>query len=193
MRRQAGVLSPPRPGWAADDQAVLEGIAFTDLVPRPTPSGEDVQTWEIVAGAKRLRCDMLKHRPRLIIAVFKPPVVALLGPEHGAPGLQMQRSTGPRSSNSLTSAPRRASPNRTFTTSHESGETWWSRPLNLILTADPRSPSTQGMSWPFGKTGVLPRSGVVQPWWPSGIRPQACSSVCGWVWAPGRVVVCLPG
>lgn len=47
-----------------------------------------MQTWEIVAGAKRLRCDMLKHRPRLIIAVFKPPVVALLGPEHGAPGLQ---------------------------------------------------------------------------------------------------------
>lgn len=84
--REVGVLATD-PAYEFDDDAALaQGIAFTDLVPRPTRKANEVRAAERAEGVERLREEIRQHRPRMILAVFKPPVVALLDKAHGKPG-----------------------------------------------------------------------------------------------------------
>lgn len=90
----AGVVSAPSVGVAMDDHAAAQGIAFTDVVPRPTPNALALQREELSLGAVRLRQEIEVQRPGLVICVFKPPVRALLGKSAGGPGLQEERFAG---------------------------------------------------------------------------------------------------
>lgn len=92
--RTIGVLPMPASDAQADDLAVARGIGFTDLVPRPTKSEKDLHREEILQGAERLQADITAHQPRLILAVFQPPVHALLGRKYGQPGEQPARFAG---------------------------------------------------------------------------------------------------
>lgn len=91
-----GVLPRPAPGQDLDDAAAAAGIGFTDLVRRPTRSAKDLSGQELREGAERLRQEIRDRRPGLILAVFAPPVKALLGAGSGAPGLQGARFEGVR-------------------------------------------------------------------------------------------------
>lgn len=88
--RRAGVLASDSGEEFDDDAAVAQGIGFTDLVPRPTARASQIPAGERAAGVEALRAELSHRRPGLILAVFKPPVVALLGPGHGAPGRQRE-------------------------------------------------------------------------------------------------------
>lgn len=93
MRRllEIGVLPEPRPCQALDTTAQAHGIGFTELVRRPTTSARDLTAGELEIGVARLREELAKRRPSLILAVFAPPVRALLGyPRRGRVRLGLQ-------------------------------------------------------------------------------------------------------
>lgn len=92
--RRAGVLAWDSDEEFEDDAAVSQGIGFTDLVPRPTARASQIPAGERAAGVEVLRAELSDRRPGLILAVFKPPVVALFGRGHGASGLQTARFEG---------------------------------------------------------------------------------------------------
>ena len=83
-----GVLPRPAPGQHLDDAAAAAGIGFTDLVRRPTRSAKDLSAQELREGADRLRQEIRDRHPGLILAVFAPPVKALLGAGYGDASLQ---------------------------------------------------------------------------------------------------------
>ena len=91
-----GVLPRPAPGQHLDDAAAAAGIGFTDLVRRPTRSAKDLSAQELRDGAETLRRQIRDRHPGLILAVFAPPVKALLGAGYGAPGLQDATFAGVR-------------------------------------------------------------------------------------------------
>lgn len=91
---EVGVFPPPRADIWADDQAVAQGIGFTDLVRRPTVTAKDLSAAERQAGVVHLRAEIQERRPQLILAVFAPPVRALLGRGFGRPGRQVDTFEG---------------------------------------------------------------------------------------------------
>lgn len=92
--RRAGVLASHSDKEFDDAAAVAQGIGFTDLVPRPTTRASQIPAGERTAAVEVLGAELPPRRPGLILAVFKPPVVALLGPGHGAPGRQREDFDG---------------------------------------------------------------------------------------------------
>jgi len=84
--RSAG-LRPEGRGGFADDEAVGAGIGFTELVKRPTSRSEELSRAVLESGHAVLRLKLADLGVPLIVCVFKPAVVALLG-EAGAPGFQ---------------------------------------------------------------------------------------------------------
>ena len=60
--------------------AALEaGVGFADLVRRPTPSAADLADSEIENGRAQFETRMAAHEVPLVIAIYAPPVKALLG------------------------------------------------------------------------------------------------------------------
>ena len=76
--RTAGLLPAVRGGFA-DDEAVAVGIGFTDVVKRPTGRSSELSRAEVEAGRTELRAKLEAHKVGLVVCVFKPAVVALLG------------------------------------------------------------------------------------------------------------------
>ena len=76
--RTAGLLPADRGGFA-DDEAVATGIGFTDVVKRPTSRSSELSRAELEAGRAELRAKLEAHQVGLVVCVFKPAVVALLG------------------------------------------------------------------------------------------------------------------
>ncbi|NTW39860.1 MAG: hypothetical protein HGA44_08205 [Cellulomonadaceae bacterium] len=84
--RAAGLL-PPEAGGFVDDEAVAASVGFTDVVKRPTRRSSELSTAELTEGCARLRAELELRRVPLIVCVFKPAVVALLG-RADPPGFQ---------------------------------------------------------------------------------------------------------
>ena len=84
--REAGLLPPPGGGFV-DDEAVAVGVGFTDVVKRPTARATDLSRAELATGRKVLREALAERGVPLVVCVFKPAAVALLG-SVDAPGLQ---------------------------------------------------------------------------------------------------------
>lgn len=85
--RDAGVL-PAEPSVADDDLACQMGLAFTDLVKRPTPGASDLTRQEMDYGQAQLEKKLELTNVPLVIFVFKKPATQLLGrfPGHGLIG-----------------------------------------------------------------------------------------------------------
>ena len=71
------------------------GIGFTDLVKRPTRRSVELTAAEIAEGRARLRADLEARPVPLVVCVFKPAVVALLG-HADPPGFQDEAFAGSR-------------------------------------------------------------------------------------------------
>jgi TDG/mug DNA glycosylase family protein len=90
--RSAGLLPTDRGGFA-EDEALAAGIGFTDVVKRPTSRSSELTRAELEAGRTELRAKLETHHVGLVVCVFKPAVVALLGRAE-PPGFQT-RTLGP--------------------------------------------------------------------------------------------------
>jgi TDG/mug DNA glycosylase family protein len=82
---EAGVL-PPTPSRYFEEGALEAGIGLTDIVKRPTSGENGVTSAEIAHGTPALAAKLEQRGTRLIICVFRHPVLALLGVE-ADPGL----------------------------------------------------------------------------------------------------------
>jgi TDG/mug DNA glycosylase family protein len=72
------------------ERAALEaGVGLADLVRRPTPSAADLPASEIEYGRARFETKMAAHEVPLVIAIYAPPVEALLGMK-AQPGYQTE-------------------------------------------------------------------------------------------------------
>lgn len=70
------------------ERAALEaGVGFADLVRRPTPRAADLSDNEIQHGRKLFETKMAAREVPLVIAIYAPPVEALLG-KKAQPGYQ---------------------------------------------------------------------------------------------------------
>ncbi len=103
----------PEPLRAEDDRRVLEwDIGLTNLVDRPTRSGDDLTLAEMRAGAESLRAKLLAHRPRVVCFNGKMIYQAFSGRRDVAMGRQPERLDGmavfvmPSTSARTTSSPR---------------------------------------------------------------------------------------
>jgi TDG/mug DNA glycosylase family protein len=88
--RAVGLL-PPAGGGYDDDEAFAAGIAFTDVVKRPTPRATEVRPAELVRGRALLEAELSSRRVPLIVCIFAPAVAAVLD-EVGEPGFQRERT-----------------------------------------------------------------------------------------------------
>jgi TDG/mug DNA glycosylase family protein len=93
LRRIADAL-----GWDVPDNGYFEeaglaqGVGFTDMVKRPTPREVGVSAAELAHGRDLLAIKLASRHVRLVIAVYRQPVLALLGAE-GKPGVQPTRTS----------------------------------------------------------------------------------------------------
>ena len=93
LRRIADAL-----GWDVPDDGYFEevgtahGVGFTDIVKRPTSREVGVSAAELAHGRTVLATKLASRHVRLVIAVYRHPVAALLGAE-GKPGLQPTRTS----------------------------------------------------------------------------------------------------
>lgn len=72
------------------ERAALEaGVGFADLVRRPTPSATDLRDSEIEYGRALFEGKMATHQVPLVIAIYAPPVEALLRTQ-AQPGYQSE-------------------------------------------------------------------------------------------------------
>jgi TDG/mug DNA glycosylase family protein len=81
-------------GWE-DDVAFANGIGFTDIVKRPTPSEADVRADEYDYGRPLLAAKLEDVRPGLVIFSFKKAAERFFGPFSGngfVPGLRIGRA-----------------------------------------------------------------------------------------------------
>jgi TDG/mug DNA glycosylase family protein len=70
------------------ERAALEaGVGFADLVRRPTPSAADLPDNEIEYGRTRFETKVALRKVPLVVAIYAPPVEALLGTK-AQPGYQ---------------------------------------------------------------------------------------------------------
>lgn len=96
-RRQLGRIADAL-GWDVPDTGFFEeaglaqGVGFTDIVKRPTPREVGVSAAELAHGRAVLATKLASRHVRLVIAVYRQPVAALLGAE-GSPGLQPTRTS----------------------------------------------------------------------------------------------------
>jgi len=67
--------------------AMKAGVALADLVRRPTPSASDLSREELEYGKSQFEAKMAAQQVPLVIAIYAPPVEALLGAK-AAPGFQ---------------------------------------------------------------------------------------------------------
>jgi len=88
--QQIGLLAGARSG-AEDDAAFEEGIGFTDIVKRPSPSEKDLAPEDFDHGRELLRAKLENGPPGMLIFVFKKAATGLFGPfsGHGFTGHQV--------------------------------------------------------------------------------------------------------
>jgi TDG/mug DNA glycosylase family protein len=92
--RRARLLPIDVHGWE-DDVAFANGIGFTDIVKRPTPSEADVRSDEYEYGRPLLARKLQGVRPGLVIFSFKKVAERFFGPFSGngfVPGLRIGRA-----------------------------------------------------------------------------------------------------
>lgn len=94
--RQAGVLTAPPSGGFDDDTAIEEGIGFTDIVRRRTPSADGVRRDELQHGASLLVEKLRAVAPPVLIFPFKAAAVALVGGFAGNGWLRGRELAGAR-------------------------------------------------------------------------------------------------
>lgn len=93
LRRIADAL-----GWDVaprgffEEPGIAHGVGFTDIVKRPTPREVGVRAAELAHGRDLLAIKLASRHVRLVIAVYRQPVLALLGAE-GTPGVQPTRTS----------------------------------------------------------------------------------------------------
>lgn len=88
----AGIFEPSGFDYY-DDAAVAAGIAFADIVKRPTPGEKDVIARELLNGLPALERELEARKVPLVIGVFRHPVEKLLGVKSSQPGLQHEKTT----------------------------------------------------------------------------------------------------
>jgi double-stranded uracil-DNA glycosylase len=91
--RSAGVLPSETSGWE-DDEAVADGVGFTDLVKRPTPSAAEVLAAELVHGRALLIDKLERAGSPLLIFTFKKSAEIVFGKFPGNGLLVGQRLGG---------------------------------------------------------------------------------------------------
>ncbi len=93
LRRIADALGwdVPNTGFF-EEPGLAQGVGFTDIVKRPTPREVGVTAAELAHGRELLAIKLASRHVRLVIAVYRQPVAALLGVE-GKPGLQPTRTS----------------------------------------------------------------------------------------------------
>jgi TDG/mug DNA glycosylase family protein len=92
--RRARLLPIDAHGWE-DDVAYSNGIGFTDIVKRPTPSEADVRADEYEYGRPLLARKLEDVRPGFVIFSFKKVAERFFGPFSGngfVPGLRIGRA-----------------------------------------------------------------------------------------------------
>ncbi|MFC4555736.1 hypothetical protein [Georgenia faecalis] len=90
-RLRAVGLLPAHQGGHDDDEALRAGIAFIDVVKRPTGRAAEVSAAEIAHGLQALERELSRHQVPLVVCMFKPAAEALLGGAD-APGIQRRRA-----------------------------------------------------------------------------------------------------
>lgn len=96
-KRQLGRIADAL-GWDVphtgffEEVGLAHGVGFTDIVKRPTPREVGVSAAELAHGRSVLATKLSSRKVRLVIAVYRHPVAALLGSE-GKPGLQPTRTS----------------------------------------------------------------------------------------------------
>jgi TDG/mug DNA glycosylase family protein len=89
MLVKAGLMKP-NDGERQFERAALEaGVGFADLVRRPTPSAAHLPDREIEYGRELFERRMTAREVPLVIAIYAPPVEALLGTK-AQPGYQSE-------------------------------------------------------------------------------------------------------
>lgn len=76
--KTAGVLGPSAVGFL-DDVAYQAGVAFTDLVKRPTPRADKLRREELEIGREPLERKLLACEVPVVIFVYKKSATQLLG------------------------------------------------------------------------------------------------------------------
>lgn len=78
MLQEFGLLAPPRPGHYPDEFLLDVNWGITDLSKWPSPRAT-LPRDEIEYGAAVLREKIARYRPKLLLAVYRLPFVAMLG------------------------------------------------------------------------------------------------------------------
>jgi len=86
--RAAGLIEAPLDGEHQDDAAVRAGVAFTDLVKRPTVGEKDLRQTELEAGRGELLRKLAEKNVPLVVCVFRHPAKVLVDGK-AAVGFQM--------------------------------------------------------------------------------------------------------
>jgi TDG/mug DNA glycosylase family protein len=96
MLVRAGLLDL-REGERHFERAAMEaGIAFADLVRRPTPSAGDLGADELAFGRSQFEEKMATRRVPLVIGIYAPPIESLLGAKAVAGYQPVETSWGAR-------------------------------------------------------------------------------------------------
>ncbi|MEE6295316.1 hypothetical protein [Georgenia wangjunii] len=90
-RLRAVGLLPAHQGGYDDDEALSAGIAFTDVVRRPTGRAAELSAAELAHGRQVLEMELSRHQVPLVICMFKPAAQAILG-DSDKPGIQRRRA-----------------------------------------------------------------------------------------------------
>jgi TDG/mug DNA glycosylase family protein len=90
-RLRAVGLLPAHQGGHDDDEALSAGIAFTDVVKRPTGRATELSAAELAHGRQVLEIELSRHEVPLVVCMFKPAAQAILG-DADKPGIQRRRA-----------------------------------------------------------------------------------------------------
>jgi TDG/mug DNA glycosylase family protein len=92
MLVRAGVMELRNEELTFERAALDAGVAFADLVRRPTPSATDLSLAELSFGRSQFEERMAARAVPLVLAIYAPPVEALLGVK-AVPGYQPSRTS----------------------------------------------------------------------------------------------------